>query len=68
MDKNINLMGANGVNKMAVNVEKMKNEMPFLIQYVQMVANLRKKSYDAHIKEGFTPEQALSLCNKTFLE
>ena len=35
-------------------------------QMDKVLAEVRKASYDAHIKQGFTPEQALELCKKIF--
>lgn len=42
--------------------EMLKREMPLMLKKTAMLASYRKTSYDAHIKEGFTPEQALILC------
>ena len=31
------------------------------------IADLRKRLYDEHVRAGFTPEQALVLCQKVLL-
>lgn len=33
-----------------------------VIEGLELAAEIRKAAYDAHIKAGFTPEQALDLC------
>lgn len=48
--------------------EALKRNMPALIEYSVIVASLRKAAYENYIKEGFTPEQALYLCQSTFTQ
>jgi len=43
-------------------LEAFRRDMDSHIQAIKLVAQLRKAKYDAHIKEGFTPEQALEIC------
>ena len=46
------------------NIERM---IPDFVKEAAMVARIRRIHYDASIKEGFTPEQALALCMKPSL-
>ena len=39
-----------------------RSQMPEIIESFAITAEIRKASYDAHIKAGFTPDQALELC------
>jgi hypothetical protein len=48
-------------DKLAAAAEKLRRELPALIQNTQMIAKLRKAQYDAYVAEGFTPAQALEL-------
>lgn len=43
-------------------LEVLKRGMSDQIEGINLMAKLRKAKYDAHIKEGFTPEQALEIC------
>lgn len=43
------------------NVE-MKKNLPYLIEYAKLLAEMRKASYDAHMEQGFSEEQAMKLC------
>ncbi len=45
-------------------IDAIMKTMPAQIQLAAVQAKLHRISYDAHIKEGFTPEQALVLCMK----
>ncbi|MHA1835984.1 MAG: hypothetical protein ACTSYQ_03550 [Candidatus Odinarchaeia archaeon] len=40
----------------------MKRDYDAIVEQAKIVAKIRKASFDAHIKEGFTPGQALRLC------
>ena len=51
-------------DKMTEAVESMKRNLPDLIEYHKACAEIRRKAYQAHIAEGFTPEQALELVKK----
>lgn len=42
--------------------ETLKRAMPVFLKHVVLIAELRKASYDAHLIQGFTVEQALELC------
>lgn len=48
----------------AVALAELRKNLKFMIEMQPMMAYLRKASYDAHIKEGFTPEQALIIAIK----
>ena len=43
------------------NIERM---IPDFVKEAAMIARIRRINYDASIKEGFTPEQALTVCMK----
>ena len=64
-------MGKSGITKATIDSAKRNakyHQMEILIADVVkeavLMARLRRALYDAHIKEGFTPEQALTLCVK----
>lgn len=43
-------------------LENLKRQMPMLIEHAQLVAKIRRASYQALIEAGFTEAQALDLC------
>ena len=45
-------------------MEQFKRDLPALIEYADSFAEIRKASFDAHIRHGFSNEQALELCKK----
>jgi len=47
---------------MQIAVARMKKELPMILEFVKIMAQLRKAGYDALIKEGFNEQQALCLC------
>ncbi len=51
-------------SEIAASIEKARRELDNLIEMARMVATIRYESYRAHIDAGFTPEQALLLCQK----
>ena len=52
---------------MVAALEKVKRELPVMIQMASITAQIRKAHFDAHVKIGFTEEQALELCKSTSL-
>ena len=50
--------------ELAASLEAFKRKLPLLIEHASVTAKLRKASYDAHIRNGFTPAEALELCHK----
>jgi hypothetical protein len=52
-------------SKLLVNKAALQNaieELPYYIELMAFTAKTSKIKYEAYIKEGFTPEQALFLC------
>lgn len=45
-------------------VEQMRRNLPQILEYMPMVAQLKKAQYDSFLEEGFTQEQALALLKK----
>lgn len=54
-------------DKLRANMEQMKRELPVYIEYTMLVAEIRRASFDAHMAQGFTPQQALELCKEPML-
>jgi len=50
--------------KIAALCDQVLRELPAQVQLMAVQAKMHRISYDAHIKEGFTPDQALVLCMK----
>lgn len=48
--------------KCAQMLREMRENMPALLDMAVMTAKLYRHKYEALLKEGFTPEQALRLC------
>lgn len=48
-------------------LDMVRRQMPEMVEGAQMIASIRRIHYDASIKQGFTPEQALALCMKPSL-
>ena len=62
MSNNVKLMGIGDKDKMRAELEQMKRNLPVFLEYALIAAQLRRASYDACIKQGFTEAQALELC------
>ncbi len=45
-------------------VRQIEKDMPEQLRFIKLQAKFHKAKYDALIKEGFEPEQALELCKK----
>lgn len=50
------------VDKNAATLEEMRRKMPMLLDSIELMVQLRRASYEAHVRAGFTPEEALQLC------
>jgi hypothetical protein len=48
-------------NELAVHVANFKENLRYLIEYEQLKAKQKWAQYNALVKEGFSPEQALFL-------
>ena len=62
MSNNVKLMDIGDKDKIRADIEKMKRDLPIFLELTSLTAQIRKASYDALIKEGFTEIQALELC------
>lgn len=51
-------------SELAAAVANIRKDIAAMIEMQTYIAQMRKASFDAHVKEGFTPEQALVLCAK----
>ena len=51
-------------DKMTEAVENLRRNLDAIVEFHEINAEIRRKSYQAHIAEGFTPEQALELVKK----
>ncbi len=49
-------------DEMKAVIEVVRRGMEDQIELFKLGAQMRKAKYDAHIEEGFTPEQALEFC------
>lgn len=50
---------------LAAAVAAIRKDLPAMLEMQVYIAQMRKASYDAHIAQGFTHEQALALCVST---
>ncbi len=56
-----------GENKeFAAAIANMKRELSLMVEHACIIAEIRKASYDAHIEQGFSKEEALELCKEPF--
>jgi hypothetical protein len=62
MSKEVNHLKTQMENAAAI--DKVQRLMPDITKQLTLMAQMHRIGYDAHIKEGFTPEQALVLCQK----
>ena len=54
-------------DKLRAGLELMKRSLPIYCEHAVVLAQIRKASYDAHIEQSFTPQQALELCKSMTL-
>ena len=62
MSDNVSLIGTGDKDEFIAAVESMKRTAETQKEYYKVLAESRKSSYDSHVANGFTPEQALELC------
>lgn len=63
MDK-ITLATFGDRDQLKADLEKMKRQVPELMEYFAVRAKLTKAHFDGLVEAGFTPEQALELCKQ----
>ena len=63
----IKLLETGGKNESLSAIRALKRDLPTIMEQVYVVAEIRRASYNAHIAQGFTPEQALELCKSMTL-
>lgn len=49
-------------DKMRAQLEALRRNAEYLIEYQAIVASIRRKAFQAYVREGFTEQQALELC------
>lgn len=64
MNENITLLASKKPDEQRAAIERLKREMGNMIEAAAVIAKIRRISFEAYVKEGFTPEQALALCMK----
>ena len=64
MTDKISLLPTGDKNELAANLEQVKRNLPFMLEYSRIKAQLAKADFDAYVKQGFSEEQALELCKK----
>ena len=47
-------------------LDQMKIDLPGMLEYIIIMAEMTKAKYDAMIDQGFTKEEALELCKTLF--
>lgn len=51
-------------DKMRAALEQLKRNKQYQIELNEILAEIRKQAFDAHVRQGFTKEQALELVKK----
>jgi hypothetical protein len=51
--------------ELARSIRRLREEMPMQLELQQLLARITKAKYDALVAEGFTPDQALTICKGT---
>ena len=49
-------------DEMRIAMDSLKRNLAEFKEFQSIIAEIRMASYNAHIAQGFTPEQALELC------
>ena len=62
MTDNITLLNTGDKDEFAASIAQLKRLAPMMKEHAVIIAGIRRASFDAHINEGFTPDQALTLC------
>ena len=65
--ENITVLEGGGKPNMTKDmVRKLRSELPVMIEYMAVMAELQRAKFDALKSQGFTDEQALELCKQVF--
>ena len=49
-------------DKLRATIETFKRNIELICEYHEALAVIRKRAFDAHVKQGFTEAQAIELC------
>lgn len=60
---NIRVLESKEKNASVAAFEEFKRNIELYVEMAEATARIKKAQYDAYIKEGFTPEQAMTLIN-----
>jgi uncharacterized protein (UPF0128 family) len=52
--------------KTKANLEKLRREMPEIIESQKLIAKIRYETFKAYMDAGFTEEQAMNILKSTF--
>lgn len=66
-DDNIRILPT-ALDKVAGDVEAMKRHLPQYLEWIEAKAVIQRTHYDALVKQGFKPEEALYITAKGELE
>lgn len=66
-DKKVVELSSLSRDEMKASVEMIKRTMDTWVEWGKQLARIRRAHYDAYIVEGFSPEQALILCQRMIM-
>lgn len=57
----LSLVAQGDPDSVAAAVSELRGRLPAMIEYQKVMARLQRETYEAYLREGFTPKQALEL-------